>query len=279
MQMGELDAAASTLRRVEEASELARGQWFFHDARGRLRFLQGRYRDALHDYHVCAQLFEGLGGRNPALSSWRSQAALAHLALGDRDEARRLALEELDLARRWGAPRALAKALRVAGIVEGGQQGIALLTEAVEIVTGSQAALERARCHLELGSALLRQDRAPEARPHLQIAGDLAHAGGARALADRAESELASAGARLTPAAGAATQELTATERRVAAMAAKAMTARDIAQALFVTPKEVESELASVFQKLGVGSRAELAHVLESADGAPAPSPLVPSRG
>ena len=53
--------------------------------------------------------FESIGGRNPALLAWRSQAALALLHLGDQDEARRLAAEELELARTWGAPRALAR--------------------------------------------------------------------------------------------------------------------------------------------------------------------------
>ena len=266
MQMGDLDGAARTLQRLEEAGELARTQWFFFDSRGRLKHLQGRYRDALGDYNVCGRLYEGLGGVNPALISWRSQAALAHLALGDRDTGRKLAEEELALARRWGAPRSVAKALRVAGMVEGGQQGVALLTEAVELLAGSRASLERARGELELGAALLRQDRVTEARQHLQVAGELAHAGGARLLAERAEAELQAAGTRLSRPAVTAAGHLTATERRIAAMAAKAMTARDIAQALFVTPKAVESDLASVFQKLGVSSRAELAHALESVD-------------
>lgn len=70
------------------------------------------------------RLFEAVGGRNPALVAWRSQAALAFMRLGDRGEARRLATEELALARAWGAPRALGAALRAMGLVEGGGRGL-----------------------------------------------------------------------------------------------------------------------------------------------------------
>ena len=40
---------------------------------------------------------------NPAAIPWRSAAALSHSALGDSAAARRLAGEEIGLARRWGA--------------------------------------------------------------------------------------------------------------------------------------------------------------------------------
>jgi DNA-binding NarL/FixJ family response regulator len=45
-------------------------------------------------------------------------------------------------------------------------------------------------------------------------------------------------------------------------MAAKEMTNRDIAQALFVTPKTIEVHLSSVYRKLGIASRAQLAGAL-----------------
>jgi hypothetical protein len=47
--------------------------------------------------------YEALGGRNPAIHAWRSQAALALLELGEREDAHRLATEEVELARQWGA--------------------------------------------------------------------------------------------------------------------------------------------------------------------------------
>jgi len=55
---------------------------------------------------------------------------------------------------------------------------------------------------------------------------------------------------------------LTPSELRVAAMAAEGMTNRDIAQNLFVTPKTVEVHLSSVYRKLDIGSRTQLASAL-----------------
>jgi DNA-binding CsgD family transcriptional regulator len=55
---------------------------------------------------------------------------------------------------------------------------------------------------------------------------------------------------------------LTPSELRVARMAAEGRTNREVAQALFVTPKAVEYHLANAYRKLGIGARAELAGVL-----------------
>ena len=46
-------------------------------------------------------------------------------------------------------------------------------------------------------------------------------------------------------------------------MAASGMSNKQIAQALFVTVKTVETHLHRAYQKLGVGSRAQLAAALE----------------
>ena len=160
-------------------------------------------------------------------------------------------LEEVEVvARQWGAPRALAKALRVQD-GRGRQGGLPpLLREAVDLLEGSRATLERARCLLELGSTLRRTNQRAEARELLRQAVELAHAGESPhcgAGAGRAD------GQRRRPRriALSGLESLTPSERRVAAMAAKEMTNRDIAQALFVTPKTVEVHLSSVYRKLG----------------------------
>ncbi len=271
MQRGDLDAAIATLARLDTLPENARGQAFVHDAKGRLRYLQGRYRDAVAEFERARVFFEGVGGLNPAIVAWRSQTALAKHQLGETDEAKRLAAEEVELARRWGAPRALAKSLRVAGMVEGGTHGLALLQEAVELLDGSGALLERARGLVELGSALRRANRRSDAREHLRQALELAHQGESVALAARAQEELMATGARPRRVALSGVESLTPSERRVAAMAAKELTNRDIAQALFVTPKTIEVHLSSVYRKLGITSRAQLAGALAAEDSLEAP--------
>src|SRR5262249_31954668 len=67
------------------------------------------------------------GALTPPSMAGRPPAALALQQLGQQAEARRLAAEEVELARTWGAPRALGAALRAAGVIEGGSRGIALL--------------------------------------------------------------------------------------------------------------------------------------------------------
>jgi DNA-binding CsgD family transcriptional regulator len=57
-------------------------------------------------------------------------------------------------------------------------------------------------------------------------------------------------------------ESLTPSEQRIAAMAAQPMTNRDIAQALFVTPKTVEMHVNNIYRKLGISSRTQLPQAL-----------------
>ena len=57
-------------------------------------------------------------------------------------------------------------------------------------------------------------------------------------------------------------EALTPTEGRVANLAAQGHSTPEIAQALFVTPKTVETHLAHTYQKLDIHTRAELTHAL-----------------
>ncbi|HYY64573.1 MAG TPA: helix-turn-helix transcriptional regulator, partial [Gaiellaceae bacterium] len=56
--------------------------------------------------------------------------------------------------------------------------------------------------------------------------------------------------------------DLTPTERRVAELVAEGRTNREVAAALYVTPRTVEGTLSRVYTKLGVRSRTELARRL-----------------
>jgi DNA-binding CsgD family transcriptional regulator len=52
--------------------------------------------------------------------------------------------------------------------------------------------------------------------------------------------------------------ELTPSEQRVAELAASGMSTRDIAAALFISPKTVEHHIGRIYRKLGIRTRAEL---------------------
>jgi DNA-binding CsgD family transcriptional regulator len=231
-------------------------------SRGWLRLAQGRAPEAADDFEAFGRREQDWRAANPGAFPYRSGLALASLALGDRDRARELAREELELSRRWGTARAIGISLRTLGLAEGGDEGIARLRESVAVLEPSGARLEHARSLVELGAAIRRKGQRSEARVPLELGMDLAHRCGATALTARARQELLAAGARPRRAMRSGVEALTASERRVAGMAAEGMTNREIAQALFVTMRTVEVHLTHAYQKLDIASREELAGVL-----------------
>jgi len=94
---------------------------------------------------------------------------------------------------------------------------------------------------------------------------ELALRAGAGGLAGRGNEEIAATGARPRTVVLSGVESLTASERRVAEMAAADHSNKDIAQALFVTVKTVEMHLSSVYRKLRISSRRELTATLADA--------------
>lgn len=171
--------------------------------------------------------------------------------------------DELARARSWGSPRMLGMALRIAGLLRGGEAGLELLHEAVEVLERSPARVARAHALVELGAALRRAGRRSQALDPLRRGLDLAYRCGAPPLAERAHRELVVLGARPRRPLLTGIGALTASERRVAEMAAEGMTNRQIAQSLFVTLRTVELHLTHVYQKLGIDAREQLGAALE----------------
>jgi DNA-binding CsgD family transcriptional regulator len=259
VERGDLDEAERTLEPLAvDLPGTSQTPAILRHARGRVRFAQNRFAEALGDFRAAGEIVTGGLSPSPCYLSWRSEAALAALALGELDRARGLSDEELELARTFGAPRTLGVALRAAGLVAGGDRGEALLREAIEVLTGPDTRLEHARALADLGALLRRNNHRVEARQLLRQAVDTAHHVGAEALALRAETELRATGAR--PRRGLLTglEALTASERRIAELAAEGLTNREIAQTLFVTARTVEGHLTHVFYKLDVKSRTAL---------------------
>jgi DNA-binding CsgD family transcriptional regulator len=85
---------------------------------------------------------------------------------------------------------------------------------------------------------------------------------GAGALVEQARVELQATGARPRSVVLSGADSLTPSERRVAQLAAAGRSNRDIAQALFVTPKTVEVHLGNAYRKLGIRSRMQLRDAL-----------------
>ena len=237
-------------------------------ARGELRCATGRHAEARHDFLAAAERLEWLPYPNPEIHPWRPGLALCEAALGNAEEARRLAGETVELARQAKGRRGVGIALRVQGTVADGEAQIDLLREASEVLAGTRARVQHARALVELGSALRRANRRKEAREPLREGLAIAHRCGAAHLEERARTELQAAGARPRKVLLAGVDALTPSELRVAQMAAEGMTNREIAQALTVTPKTVETHMRHIFQKLDVGRRTELPSALEAGPGA-----------
>lgn len=143
-----------------------------------------------------------------------------------------------------------------------GQAGLDLLREAVALLEPSAARLELARALLELGAAMRRAGQRAETRASLARGHELARACGADALAQRAATELQATGARPRLQLATGLDALTASELRVVKMAAEGLSNPQIAQALFVSTKTVETHLGHAYKKLGIGSRRQLASLL-----------------
>jgi DNA-binding CsgD family transcriptional regulator len=233
-------------------------------ARGRLHAAVGDHARAITDLLATGERANAWGVLNPAMTPWRSSVAVSLAAIGKRSEAIRIATLEVELARRWGAARTVGVALRAAGIAHGDHHGLEFLRQAVAVLESSPAPLEHARALTDLGAALRRLGQRAEARQHLRRGLDLAHHCGAITLADRARDELIVAGARPRRDALRGRDSLTTSELRIAELAAQGRTNNQIAQALFVTPRTVETHLTSTYGKLGIASRRELSGALEA---------------
>jgi DNA-binding CsgD family transcriptional regulator len=178
----------------------------------------------------------------------------ALVALGKLDEARQV-LEHLEwrgrtLPRPWivaGLPRARALIQAADGDLPG---ALAIIEDAPPIPS---LPFEAARLLLVRGQLERRANRKLAARASLTNALRIFEALGSPPWSRRAQDEIARLGLRHRD-----PGELTESERRIAELAASGMTNRQVAAAAFVSPKTVEANLARVYVKLGIRSRAEL---------------------
>ncbi len=203
--------------------------------------------------------------------NWES-IALAELALGRHD----VAAAHADRAEQAAAglelrlPSALAARTRAAVVLAGGDaaQAVALAEQSTTDATAAGARLQAAFSRSLLGQAHAAAGDRKAAIAQLREAERELDACGSLRTRDEARRALRKLGARAEPRGPAAAGDsgvsaLTKRELEIAGLVTDRMTNREIAAALFLSDKTVESHLRSLFMKLGVSSRTEVARTIE----------------
>ena len=259
------DDSIEALRQFEELGWWGGTIW----ARWALCFVElslGR-PDAAHEaVRPLTDMLGSAGPGDPALAMFLPDGIEALIELGREAEAHTLLgpfeQQARELERSW----ALAAAGRCRGLLSArrGDLDGALreLEEAASYHELSAMPFERARTLLALGQLRRRRKEKRLARLALEEALNAFEMLAMPLWADRARAELARVAARSAPGG------LTATEDRIARLAADGLTNRAIAETAFVSVKTVETNLKRAYRKLGISSRAQLARALDKSDAA-----------
>ncbi len=181
----------------------------------------------------------------------------ALIGLGRLDRAAGLTEAFEEAAGRLQRPWALMRAARCRALLLAawgdGEGAARKAVEALGRCAGLELTIEAVRTLLVVGQIERRQRRKAVAAGHLRRAQEAFEQMGAALWAERASTELARVGLRRS-----APAQLTSSEQRVVELAAAGRTNREVAAQLFMSPKTVEANLARIYRKLGVRSRAEL---------------------
>jgi DNA-binding CsgD family transcriptional regulator len=231
--------------------------------RATLRVAQGRHDEAARDIQEFEDEVARRGVPMPAIGC-RSLKARCLVARGSTVEARALLEEELRVALGFGVPSEIGMARREHALLCAGEGRLAELAQAETNLAPTPRRLEHAKALLELGSALRRSGKRAEARAHLLSALEIADSCGAEPVRQRALQELRAQGERPRRGQGHGPASLTATERRVAELAADGLTTAAISRLLVVSPKTIETHLNAAFRKLAIHRRTDLAKALRS---------------
>lgn len=266
---GDADAArtaVTTSLALAEASEDAPAQLRSLRAIGLLELSLGDAAAALPHLERGVTL-EASAAFDPGLARLLPDAVEAMVGVGRLGDAGRLVVSLEANARRHRRPWGLAMAARSRGILDAACGDIDRALAALERAVAEHARLdepfELARTLLAQGRVQRRARQRGAARHSLDRAEAIFESLGATRWAELARQEQHRIGGRAsTP------FDLTTTERRVAELVAEGQTNREVAAALFMSTKTVETNLTRIFAKLGVSSRREMSRSMRVDGGA-----------
>lgn len=230
--------------------------------RGRLALLEGDPEAALGHLLPPSDVAASLGVYEWPVAVAVPELVEALVATGNSDEAaaRARALSA------WGSatdrPWPLGMGARARALVHETRGQLAEAEAAALDALGHHERLSRpmdtARTHEVLGRVMRRSNARRSAREHLVRARSSFVSIGATVAVARVEQELSRTGVRR------ASADLTSTERQVANLSASGATNATVASQLHMSVRTVETNLARVYRKLGIHSRAELGALMSS---------------
>ncbi len=230
------------------------------DALGVAAFAESDFDEADRQLSQADAIDTVLHVREPAAERFHADHAEAVICLGELERAERLVRRLEERAERIPRPWISTVAARSRGLLLSASGDLDGALAAFELALRNQAdlsmPLERGRTQLALGQVLRRRKERRRARAAFEQAVAEFERAGSAVWRARAEAELARVPVRRAPA------ELTATEETIASLAAQGLTNKRIAERIFVSPKTVEANLARVYRKLGIHSRAELGRAM-----------------
>lgn len=260
LEMGRIDEAAAWCDRLDRLPQSVILRLWTQRMRGIIAGRRGDQQQASDLFLIAEKIANQAGLFEPCVVPWSRDAITAHVACGRFDDAARvvawLEANSAGLPCRW--PRATAIFGRAQLAESAGSNTLAesLYRQALELYAQINQPLSELRTLIYFGRFLRQVGKPVEARPHLTRAADVATQAGATWLAQQALGELHAAGGRLRK--HVSPDDLTAQERRVAALAVDGLKVRQIAEHLSLSPRTVETHLQKVYQKLNVSSQIEL---------------------
>jgi DNA-binding NarL/FixJ family response regulator len=264
-----VDAYAGRVESVREAAAKAEprepmGTALWNRCLGLAELAAGETAPADRHLAEALEIFEGVAFREPAI--WRADgdAIEAALAVGHVERAEELLERFEDRAARSRIPWSLAVSARCRGLVLAARGDLDAAAGALERALAEHERcpmpFERARTLLVQGRLLRRLKQKRQSRLALDEARELFARQDADMWVARVDEELGRVAVRRAP------DELSATELRIARLAADGLSNQAIAEQVFVSVKTVESNLKRAYRKLDISSRAQLARALDRGD-------------
>ena len=260
--MGRIDEALEAGRRIvdvlaaEHEPQLAFGHWLL----GFVALTVQDLVEADRQFGLAAEVIDGMGQREPVRCRFHPDQAEAAIGVGDLDRADGLLARLDERGRAFPRPWILATTARCRGLLlsaRGDQDAaLAAMHLALRHHDNIEMPFERARTLLAMGQVLRRRREKRGARSAFEEALAEFERLGARVWAERTTAELARIPVRQSSLA------LSPTEEEIAHLAAHGLTNKQIADRAFVSPKTVEANIARIYGKLGIRTRAELGRAM-----------------